>query len=208
MSRVFAAEGKISVEARVTRGHDESPGRCGRLSIRISKQPRDEGPPSRDASAPGFWQEATLVRTEGAGNAGCWPQPMARLQQEKQAAVTTGPAESSGIPCAMVLTLIARSPWGPGFLAPIVPRIATARRSLSVGRPGPHAFASATSHVRPHEEIVRAAHPRPPHPALNVRDDREAPLWIECGTARIMLPICGKSQAPIPKITNIFAVTK
>jgi hypothetical protein len=44
---------------------------------------------------------------------------MARLQQKKQAAVTTGSAKSSGIPCAMVLTLISRSPWGPGFLAPI-----------------------------------------------------------------------------------------
>ncbi|MGJ4951384.1 hypothetical protein [Bradyrhizobium sp. HKCCYLS20291] len=30
---------------------------------------------------------------EGAGNAGRWPQPMARLQQKKQAAVTTGSAE-------------------------------------------------------------------------------------------------------------------
>jgi hypothetical protein len=30
---------------------------------------------------------------------------MARLQKSKQAAVTTGSAKSSGIPCAMVLTL-------------------------------------------------------------------------------------------------------
>jgi hypothetical protein len=44
---------------------------------------------------------------------------MARLQKSKQAAVTTGSAKSSGIPCAMVLTLIARSPWETGFLAPI-----------------------------------------------------------------------------------------
>ena len=36
---------------------------------------------------------------------------------------TTGSAGSSGIPCAMVLTLIARSPWEPGFLAPIASRI-------------------------------------------------------------------------------------
>jgi hypothetical protein len=36
---------------------------------------------------------------------------------------TTGSAESSGIPCAMVLTLMARSPWEPGFLAPIARRI-------------------------------------------------------------------------------------
>ena len=28
-----------------------------------------------------------------------------------------------GIPCAMVLTLIARSPWEPGFLAPIAREI-------------------------------------------------------------------------------------
>jgi hypothetical protein len=39
--------------------------------------------------------------------------------EKKLAAKTTGSAESSGIPCAMVLTLISRSPWGPGFLAPI-----------------------------------------------------------------------------------------
>jgi hypothetical protein len=31
--------------------------------------------------------------------------PMARLQQKKQAAVTTGSAKSTGIPCAMVLTV-------------------------------------------------------------------------------------------------------
>ncbi len=30
--------------------------------------------------------------------------PMARLQQKTQAAVTTGKAETTGIPCAMVLT--------------------------------------------------------------------------------------------------------
>jgi hypothetical protein len=39
--------------------------------------------------------------------------PMARLQQKKQAAVTTGKAGTTGIPCAMVLRLIARSPRTP-----------------------------------------------------------------------------------------------
>jgi hypothetical protein len=48
---------------------------------------------------------------------------MARLQKSKQAAVATGSAKSSGIPCAMVLTLIARSPWGPGLIAPIIGEI-------------------------------------------------------------------------------------
>src|SRR5690349_19982077 len=42
---------------------------------------------------------------------------------KKHGEVTTGSAESSGIPCAEVLTLMACSPWGPGFLAPIVSAI-------------------------------------------------------------------------------------
>jgi hypothetical protein len=47
---------------------------------------------------------------------------------------------------------------------------------LSVGRPGPHDFAVRTG-------IARRATPlRPSHPALQVRDDREAPL-DERGTA-------------------------
>ena len=36
--------------------------------------------------------------------------------------------------------------------------------------PGPHDFAVRERRIR----LVR--HPRPPHPAPNVRDDREAPL--------------------------------
>jgi hypothetical protein len=130
-------------------------------------------------------------RIKGAGNAGCWPQPMARQQLEKLAAVTTGSAKSSGIPCATVLTLMARSPRGPGLIAPVIARLVTARLGLSVGRPGPHAFASASApFVRTRHS--RAPPMRPSHPAPNVRDDREAPLLIEHGTARIMLPISGK----------------
>jgi hypothetical protein len=43
--------------------------------------------------------------------------PMARLQKEKQAAVTTGSARSSGIPCAMGYGLYALS-LGTGLIAP------------------------------------------------------------------------------------------
>jgi hypothetical protein len=42
---------------------------------------------------PELFNVETLYKTEGAGNAGRWPQPMARLQQETQAAVTTGSAD-------------------------------------------------------------------------------------------------------------------
>src|SRR5262249_51370921 len=72
--------------------------------------------------------------------------PAARLQKSKQAAVTTGSTGSTGgIPCAMVLTLIARSPWEPGFVAPIAREIISRELGLSVGRPGPHVFASAVA---------------------------------------------------------------
>jgi hypothetical protein len=43
---------------------------------------------------------------------------MARLQQEKQAAVTTGSARSSGIPCAMVLTVSFALSSGTGLSCP------------------------------------------------------------------------------------------
>jgi hypothetical protein len=72
---------------------------------------------------------------------------------------TTGAAGSSGIPCATVLQLIARSPWEPGFLAPIASEIISRRLGLSVGRPGPHDFAVREGHAR------RARPTRPSQPA-------------------------------------------
>ena len=53
--------------------------------------------------------------------------------------------------------------------------------------------------LRPHGFVVRCQHarqsrqPRPSHPAPNVRDDREAPLLIRCGTTSpllLFLPTC------------------
>jgi hypothetical protein len=44
--------------------------------------------------------------------------PMARLQQKKQAAVTTGGAGSTGIPCAMVLTVSFVLSPGTGLCCP------------------------------------------------------------------------------------------
>src|SRR5689334_452576 len=100
----------------------------------------------------------------------------------------------------MVLTLIARSPREPGLIAPVTAQLVTARLDLSVGRPGPHAFASASApFVR--TKTSRASPMRPSHPALNVRDDREAPLFIERGTARIMLLIYGNVK-PVSENQN------
>jgi len=101
--------------------------------------------------------------------------PMARLQQKTQAAVTTGPAGATGIPCAMVLRLIARSPRCSGLCSHRRLAKLPAKLDPSVGGSGPHAFA-----VR--EAVVvgalkaRSTPSRPPHPVSDVRDDREPPL--------------------------------
>jgi len=103
------------------------------------------------------------------------PQPRVRFVVLVCTRVFTAEApETSGIPHAMVLRLTARSPRGPGFLAPVVPeKLASQELSASVGAPGPHAFAVRDCAAR------LASLPRPPHPASNVRDDREAPLLWE-----------------------------
>ena len=46
-------------------------------------------------------------------------------KKEKRTQVSTGKADTTGIPCAMALRLAPRSPWCPGFLATIAPGILT-----------------------------------------------------------------------------------
>src|SRR5262245_12963479 len=60
---------------------------------------------------PEFCKFHRPLTDEGAGNAGCWPHPWPACKSGKQAAVTTGRAETTGIPCAMVLTAASCSPW-------------------------------------------------------------------------------------------------
>src|SRR6476661_10626840 len=62
-------------------------------------------PRSRGAIGPGSLQQFVPFRNEGAGNAGCPVHPQPRVQQKAHELVTTGPPESPGIPCAMVLTV-------------------------------------------------------------------------------------------------------
>jgi hypothetical protein len=88
--------------------------------------------------------------------------PMARLQQKKQAAVTTGSTGTTGIPRAMVLTLIRDLLGAPGFLATVVRvmRKHHRERSISVGMPGPHDFTSAGPHSSAASQTSTAS---PPH---------------------------------------------
>src|SRR6185312_10254980 len=76
------------------------------------------------------------------------------------------------------LRLMARSPRGAGLEAPVALPNVLARLDLSVGRPGPHAFAVRIHIARP------ATSTRPSHPAPNVRDDRDTPLCARAGQAQ------------------------
>src|SRR5580692_1477922 len=113
------------------------------------------------------------------------PQPRVRLVVLVCTRVFTAEApETSGIPHAMVLRLISRSPRGPGSFAPVTSQIVSAKLSASIGAPGPHDFTVRFS-------IARLATPlRPPHPAPNVRDDREPPLLrVRDGGKNTQFPI-------------------
>jgi hypothetical protein len=89
---------------------------------------------------------------------------MARLQQKKQAAVTTGSAETSRhSPRNGWNGLYVVSP-GIGLIAPVARALVAIRRlDLSIGRSGPHDF---TVRIEPFVRAqARCSPTRPPHPA-------------------------------------------
>src|SRR5579871_5506077 len=84
-------------------------------------------------------------------------------------------SRNTGIPRAMVLTAASCSPrcTGPDShrrLALVTPRL-----DPSVGGSGPHDLAVRIARARLSRQM------RPPHPAANARDDREAPLVVGAG---------------------------
>jgi hypothetical protein len=121
---------------------------------------------------------AALLRDEGAGKAGRWPRPWPACRK-KQAAVTTGLADHARPSPRDGFKAYTRSPWGPAVLPPSSARRTrvVAKLGISTGMPGPRDFTVAS------EPFVGARDPRcdpirPPHPAPDVHDDREAPpLW-------------------------------
>ena len=89
-----------------------------------------------------------------------------------------------GLPCAMVLTVsFALSPVT-GLFCHRRKRDAKHHRQLdaSVGASGPHDFAVRRERHSSGALFARLTLPRPSHPAANVRDDRETPLY-GCGMA-------------------------
>src|SRR3954471_3589577 len=117
------------------------------------------------------------LQAEGAGNAACWQQPMARLQK-KAAAVTTGSAENNrhsprdGLPVSSALS--------PGNRLSCPPSLGCSSKhielGISTGMPEPDGFAVRERVVR-RQAISSLAHASSPsHLRPNTRDDREAPL--------------------------------
>jgi hypothetical protein len=105
--------------------------------------------------------------------------PMARLQQEKQAAVTTGSAGSARHSLRDGFNGFLRTlPGDRAFLPPSPARRGTrlCGLSASVGAPGPHDFAVRVKHRSSAQIDLRPALSRPPHSTPNVRDDRDTPL--------------------------------
>jgi hypothetical protein len=95
--------------------------------------------------------------------------------------VTTGSPGTPGLPCAMVLTAyFVLSPATGLFCHRRSRGLPPQELDASVGASGPHDFAVRVS-------AARLAPPkRPPHPAPNVRDDRDTPLlWGRDGAEEI-----------------------
>jgi hypothetical protein len=85
----------------------------------------------RDLAAhlrPRFAGNFLTLQSEGAGNTGCTLHPRSRVQQCTKQTHTSIQVQrrQSGIPCAMVLRLISRSPRRSGFLVTVIGGAASA----------------------------------------------------------------------------------
>jgi hypothetical protein len=94
----------------------------------------------------------------------------------------------TGLPCAVVYGLLRTLPGEPDFVVTVISAMRMHHRQLSAshGAPGPHDFAVRARADR------RSARSRPPHPALNVRDDAYAPH--RGGMGENMRVICPTAQ--------------
>jgi hypothetical protein len=120
------------------------------------------------------------------------PQPRVRIEKSTQAKSPQVHRKRSGLPCANGFNGFLRALFGePGFFATVASRDHLLDKlDISVGISRPHDFAVRFDTAR------LAAPPRPPHPALNVRDDRDTPL-MRGGTAAIPNPVSSKPRSEI-----------
>ena len=114
--------------------------------------------------------------------------PMARLQQKKQAAVTTGSAGSTGIPCAMVYGLYRALPGDLRLVATVVRRTDPATLAPASERQDHTTLPSASRLTR---LVNRRVHriPLPTSVTIAIRPSGGG------GTGEKMLVICPTPQA-------------
>ena len=148
--------GSSLASRRLARRTRACPGRQRNCCTSTSKnhEPSPGVPAAR--SRPSFASTLDPPKSEGAGNAGSWPPPWPACKTKSRRQLPQVRPDHPGIPCTMVLTLIARSPWEPGFLAPI------AREIISRAWPQRREAGTTRLHVRfsavrPHESIARVA---------------------------------------------------
>src|SRR5215475_9752223 len=114
--------------------------------------------------------------------------PMARLQQKKQAAVTTGTPNIPAFPAQWFTAYFVFSPESRAFLPPSPsgsPKDLTPASGCQDHTTSPSACGITRQLMRP----------RPSRPAPNVRDDREAPLFTGAGRDKnAQLLIFGKRK--------------
>ena len=131
----------------------------------------DTRSPSRGMFCPGFASSCPSLKTEGAGNAGHVRRTRSLVcNKESIRVVTTGSPERTGIPCANGFNGFLRARPGDRALLSPSPARMSHWFDISVGTSGPHDFAVRLKRIR----LLRRK--RPPHPAPNVRDDRDTPL--------------------------------
>jgi len=139
---------------------------------------------------PSYQSVRALRKSRGRRECRVKASPMARLQKRKQAAVTTGSARSSGIPCAVVYGLYVISS-GTGSLAPVACELVAIRRlGISTGMPGPHDFAVRDRIVR--RQVISSLRRAPVHrissPTLVTIAKRPSHRAGTCGNVELICP--------------------
>ena len=134
---------------------------------------------SRSAGRSKFHMNFPPMKSEGAGKTGCPLHPRPVCIGRKHTVVTTGTPETSGLPCAMVLTVsFVISPVTGLCCHRHLREVASHELDASVGASGPHDFAVRFGAFVLHAIASTAS--RAPY----VRDDREPPLmWARDGRA-------------------------
>jgi len=130
----------------------------------------DERPHSRGVIRPSFASAAPNNRGRRESRASDAPAASRAKVKKHTSKSTTGSPERAGLPCADGFNGFLRGLPGDRAFLPPSPAGLSHRLDISVEISGPHDFAVRDKRIR----LVRQA--RPPHPAPNTRDDREAPL--------------------------------